>query len=84
MTELETPYTATAEKAAKTAVTRFYGARGADAFQEVEVALKGDLVALDGTHGIDLAPGDAAALGYRLIQLAKKAGWNDPLENDWK
>jgi hypothetical protein len=33
---------------------------------------------------MELIPDEAARIGKELIRLARRGGWIDPEENDWK
>jgi hypothetical protein len=73
-----------ADKGSKIAVTRIYGARGADVFAEGLLSLHGDLIRIEGSRDMELTPDEAARLGKELIQLARIGGWIDPEEStDW-
>ena len=71
----------TGEKRQEMALGRFYGARGADVFAEVDVGLKGDLISLKGCSDIDLTPQEAVRLCRMLIDTLRRCSpdmgeWN--------
>lgn len=61
----------TATQRPETALGRFYGARGADTFAELDVALYGDLIRLTGCSGIDLTPQEAVRFCRSLLNAIK-------------
>lgn len=73
-----------ADKGSKIAVTRIYGARGADVFAEGALSMKGDLIKIEGSRDMEITPDEAARLGKELIRLARIGGWIDPEEDDGK
>ncbi|MBK8184314.1 MAG: hypothetical protein IPK63_16115 [Candidatus Competibacteraceae bacterium] len=73
-----------ADKGSKIAVTRIYGARGADVFAEGMLSTQGDLIKIEGSRDMEITPDEAARLGKELIRLARIGGWIDPDEStDW-
>jgi len=44
----------------------------------------GDLIKIEGSRDMELIPDEAARIGKELIRLARRGGWIDPEENDWK
>lgn len=73
-----------ADKGSKIAVTRIYGARGADVFAEGLLSLHGDLIKIEGSRDLEMTAPEAARIGQELIRLARIAGWIDPEEDDGK
>lgn len=73
-----------ADKGSKIAVTRIYGARGADVFAEGMLSLHGDLIRIEGSRDLEMTAPEAARIGQELIRLARIAGWIDPEEDDGK
>lgn len=57
----------------ETALGRFYGARGADVFAEVDVSLKGELINLKGCSDIDLTSQEAVRFCRALVNAIKAA-----------
>ena len=73
-----------ADKGSKIAVTRIYGARGADVFAEGMLSLHGDLIRIEGSRDLEMTAPEAARIGQELIRLARIGGWIDPDEStDW-
>lgn len=70
----------TGEKRPETALGRFYGARGADTFAELDVALYGDLIRLTGCAGIDLTPQEAVRFCRALVNAIKRCS---PDMDEW-
>ncbi|MCB0251624.1 MAG: hypothetical protein KDI07_23850, partial [Anaerolineae bacterium] len=62
----------------KIAVTRIYGARGADVFAEGMLSIHGDLIKIEGSRDLEMTAPEAARIGQELIRLARIAGWIDP------
>jgi len=73
-----------ADKGSKIAVTRIYGARGADVFAEGMLSLHGDLIRIEGSRDLEMTAPEAARIGQELIRLARIAGWIDPEQDDGK
>ncbi len=73
-----------ADKGSKIAVTRIYGARGADVFAEGVLRTNGDLITLEGSRDLEMTAPEAARIGQELIRLARIAGWIDPEQDDGK
>ena len=73
-----------ADKGSKIAVTRIYGARGADVFAEGMLSLRGDLIKIEGSRDLEITAPEAARLGKELIRLARIGGWTDTKEDDGK
>lgn len=73
-----------ADKGSKIAVTRIYGARGADVFGEGMLSLHGDLIRIEGSRDLEMTAPEAARIGQELIRLARIGGWIDPEEDDGK
>ncbi|MBK8132609.1 MAG: hypothetical protein IPK48_07800 [Gammaproteobacteria bacterium] len=73
-----------ADKGSKIAVTRIYGARGADVFAEGMLSLHGDLIKIEGSRDLEMTAPEAARIGHELIRLARICGWIDPEEDDGK
>lgn len=73
-----------ADKGSKIAVTRIYGARGADVFAEGMLSLHGDLIRIEGSRDLEMTAPEAARIGQELIRLARIGGWIDPEEDDGK
>ena len=73
-----------ADKGSKIAVTRIYGARGADVFAEGLLSIHGDLIKIEGSRDLEMTAPEAARIGQELIRLARIAGWIDPEEDDGK
>lgn len=73
-----------ADKGSKIAVTRIYGARGADVFGEGMLSLHGDLIKIEGSRDMEITPDEAARIGKELIRLARSGGWTDPEADDGK
>lgn len=71
-----------ADKGSKIAVTRIYGARGADVFGEGMLSLHGDLIKIEGSRDMEITPDEAARLGKELVRLARIGGWIDQEESD--
>jgi len=71
-----------ADKGSKIAVTRIYGARGADVFAEGMLSLHGDLIKIEGSRDMEITPDEAARLGKELVRLARIGGWIDQEESD--
>lgn len=71
-----------ADKGSKIAVTRIYGARGADVFAEGMLSLHGDLIRIEGSRDMEITPDEAARLGKELVRLARIGGWIDQEESD--
>lgn len=67
-----------ADKGSKIAVTRIYGARGADVFAEGMLSLHGDLIKIEGSRDMEITPDEAARIGKELIRLARIGGWIEP------
>ncbi len=72
-----------ADRGSKIAVTRIYGARGADVFAEGMLSLHGDLIKIEGIRDMEITPDEAARLGKELVRLARIGGWIDPEDDDW-
>ncbi|MBK8191504.1 MAG: hypothetical protein IPK79_13785 [Vampirovibrionales bacterium] len=66
-----------ADKGSKIAVTRIYGARGADVFAEGMLSLHGDLIRIEGSRDLEMTAPEAARIGQELIRLARIGGWID-------
>ena len=73
-----------ADKGSKIAVTRIYGARGADVFAEGMLSIHGDLIKIEGSRDLEMTAPEAARIGQELIRLARIGGWIDPEEDDGK
>jgi hypothetical protein len=71
-----------ADKGSKIAVTRIYGARGADVFGEGMLSLHGDLIKIEGSRDMEITPDEAAKIKKKLIRLARIGGWIDQEESD--
>jgi hypothetical protein len=71
-----------ADKGSKIAVTRIYGARGADVFAEGMLSIHGDLIKIEGSRDMEITPDEAARLGKELVRLARIGGWIDQEESD--
>ena len=71
-----------ADKGSKIAVTRIYGARGADVFAEGMLSLHGDLIRIEGSRDLEMTAPEAARIGQELIRLARIGGWIDQEESD--
>lgn len=64
----------------ETRLGRFYGARGADVFAEVDVSLRGDLIHLQGCSDLDLTPQETVRLCRLLIDTLKRS---NPDMGEW-
>jgi hypothetical protein len=53
-------------------------AAGNNAFSDLLVMARGDLIRLLGHPQMDLTPADAAKLAKLLFKMAREAGWRDP------
>ena len=60
-----------ADKGSKIAVTRIYGARGADVFAEGMLSLHGDLIRIEGSRDLEMTAPEACShvfsIGHRFI-----------------